>query len=52
LLEPIPALSFIDIPEIPSNRTALDGGAATVANPVGDTAVLEYRPTETLPLLG
>jgi hypothetical protein len=51
LLEPIPALSFIDIAEIPSERTALGGGAPTVAKRVGDTAVLEYRSTETLPLV-
>jgi len=51
LLKPIPAISFIDIAESPSDRTALGGGAPTVANRVGDTAVLEYRSTETLPLV-
>src|SRR6516225_300709 len=35
---------------MPSGPTALGGGAPTASH-ISDTAVLKYRPTETLPLL-
>src|SRR6516165_10399264 len=51
LLEPIPALSFIDIAESRAAQPALGAAAPTGANRIGDAAVLKYRPIETLPLL-
>ena len=44
------ALSSIDIAKSRAAKPRVAAGAATVANRIGDTAVLEYRPTETLPL--
>ena len=52
LLEPIPALSlYRDIAKSRAAEPRLAAGPPTVTNRIGDTAVLEYRPTETLPLL-